>query len=535
MHLSDILQFPGCRIDSIHNSTDALVIRLSTIAKEAPCKACGTLSSHVHSYYVRHPSDLPILDKRVRLEVRSRRFRCRNCNCAKVTFAEELPSFLPAYARQTSRLARALVQSGLELGGQAAARLLPHLRMATSRDTVLRMLRRYLSKNRLNPSAIIGVDDWAVRKRCSYGLIVVDLLKSRVIDLLPDRTPDTISEWLQRHPRVSVIARDRSRELREGITAGAPHAIQVADRFHLLQNLTDTLYKIVQSRHGDIKKLVKSGAGNLTESEPARADHLSTTLIAEPSAAALRRQARIEQAKTRHADGWTIKAIAEQMGCHPKTISRYLRLDDEGWVEQRRKRRTLLSPHKPYLMKRWAAGVRKGTVLFKEIQERGYEGGITRLRDFLRQLKHQTANGSRADNDTPSQLPRLISARQLAFSMGRPPECLPNSTVQLVRLLETDLYLSETIALAREFTQLVSERKADQFPGWLARAKAAQAPPMRRFALSLEGDLAAVTAALQYEWSNGPTEGHVNRLKMLKRQMYGRAKLDLLRIRMLGT
>lgn len=164
MHLFDLIQFPGCGLESIQLCGDTVELRASTMIRTAECPNCGTKSESVHSYYLRHPADLPIGDKFVQLQLRTRRFRCSNRTCPKVTFAERLPQILPKYARRTSRLTEAIYQAGLELGGQAATRLLPHLRIAVSRDTVLRILRREFRSRSVNtePSVVVGIDDWAI-------------------------------------------------------------------------------------------------------------------------------------------------------------------------------------------------------------------------------------------------------------------------------------------------------------------------------------------------------------------------------------
>lgn len=536
MYLFDLIQFSGCRLESIQLCGDTVKLKMATSRKEATCPKCGKRSESVHSYYLRHPADLPIGDKFVQLQLRSRRFRCANGACPKVTFAERLPQLLPEYARRTSRLTEAIFQAGLELGGQAATRLLPHLRIAISRDTVLRILRREFRGHQPEPSIVIGIDDWAIRKQMTYGLIVVDLLNRRVIDLLPSRSSETTSEWLRQHPEVEIVARDRSQELRDGITNGAPRAVQVADRFHLLQNLTDTLYKTVQKRHGAIKKLVKSLHSDTSDNGQRAPEPPATVPDTAPTAADFERRARIEQARQLHGSGWTMKAIAEEMGRHPKTIGRYLRIDEADWAQNRRNRKKLLDPYKSYLLKRWEAGCRKGTVHYEEIKALGYQGKITLLRDFLRQLKQNSKAAALYGAEVQVGQPRVLSLRQLAFSMGRPEDTLGREAAQLVRLLhDHDAILAEAIVLGREFTQIVNRRDVEGFEVWLARARVSRVLSLQRFAKSLERDVDAVIAALELSWSNGPTEGFVNRLKLIKRHMYGRAKLDLLRIRVIGA
>jgi transposase len=361
-----------------------------------------------------------------------------------------------------------------------------------------------------------------------YGAIVVDLESGDVLDLRSDRSPEVIAAWLKQRPGIEVVSRDRSNQIREGIDQGAPQAIQVADRFHLLQNLTETIYKVIQPKQKLIKDLFKTAATDHFQDQPISND--------EPTAADLRRWDRIEQVHRWHEIGWTAKAIAAEIGIHAKTVRRYLRLTDFQPLT-RPKRSQLLDPYKPYLRQRWAEGCHQAVLLYQEIQAQGYLGKRTQLQDFLRSLKVKSPSLD------PQHLEMVTTWQQLplsklAFAIGRPEATWPDKTWLLsgLKLLhEQDDVLAETIDLARTFTQMISLRVVDQLDPWLKQALTAKATPIRRFAASLMADLSAVRAALQYHWSNGRVEGTINRLKNLKRQMYGRAKLDLLKIRLMGA
>src|SRR4051794_13536120 len=196
------------------------------------CPECGYASRAVHSRYRRPPADLPALGRAVRLALRLRRFYCRNAACPRRTFAEHLPELISPHARRTGRLAEAQARVGAALGGEGSARLLQHLAMPASADTVLRLIRN-LPLPEPEPPRVVGVDDWALRKGHTYGTIVVDLDRRRVLDLLPDRTAETLADWLRGQPQIAVVARDRSTEYARGIGLGAPGATQVADRWRV--------------------------------------------------------------------------------------------------------------------------------------------------------------------------------------------------------------------------------------------------------------------------------------------------------------
>jgi transposase len=247
--------FPDCRVEQVTRAGSKRVeFAIRATRPQAACPTCLTPSNTLHSYYRRHPADLPSLGQAVCLSLSVRRFCCRNPDCPRQTFAEPLPGLLNRRARRTQRLASAQAQVGIALGGEAAARLLQRLAMPTSADTVLRLVRA-LPLPEAEPPRILGVDDWALKKGQTYGTILVDLEARRVIDLLPERTAPALASWLEAHPSIEAVVRDRSSEYGRGATLGAPEAVQVADRWHLLYNLRQMLGRWLAGIHGRLQAL----------------------------------------------------------------------------------------------------------------------------------------------------------------------------------------------------------------------------------------------------------------------------------------
>jgi transposase len=232
----------------------SVLLQLTTTAPTACCPRCTAQSASVHSRYQRQLTDLPWGTRPVRIRLTVRKFICRNSRCRRRIFTERVPELVASHARKTHRLITALQAIGVALGGQAGVRLAYDLGLPASRDTLLRLVRR-LPLPVIPPLRVIGVDDWAHRKRQRYGTIVVDLERGRPVALLNDREADSLADWLRAHPGVTIIARDRLKAYRDDARAGAPQATQVADRFHLLKNLAEALDQIF-STHGKALKAV---------------------------------------------------------------------------------------------------------------------------------------------------------------------------------------------------------------------------------------------------------------------------------------
>jgi transposase len=427
MEFTTLLADPAAiNIRSFVSKPHSITIVVQAMQPQARCPKCQHPSSCLHSHYQRTVADLPWHGVTVKLQLQTRKFRCRNELCVQKVFCERLPKVVNAYARKTIRLNGALTVLAFALGGEAGARAACGLNLHVSGDTLLRRIRS-AAITEVSNLKVLGVDDWAKRKGHSYGTILVDLEQHRPIDLLPDRESTTLAAWLTAHPGIEIISRDRSQAYALGIHEGAPHAFQIADRFHLLMNVREVLKKFLlrQSRQ-------------------------------------LRRQTMIVKLKT--------KSVVE-----------------DDCYEQCRLR---LLPH------------------------------------LQRSKQHQRRNRVVPRRELPSP-------DQAAWMLLRPEKLNDEEKKVVDDLCQFLPEVRRAQELARDFFAIVKERKAEALRVWLIDALKSQIPEFINFANGIMQDLEAVKAALTYEWSQGQVEGQVNRLKLLKRQMYGRAKLDLLRARVL--
>lgn len=537
----------------------SIVLRMEALPTAAQCPKCLQLSCRIHSRYRRKLADLPWASIPVRIEICVRRFFCDNPECARGIFSERLTTIAAPWARRTQRLAETQRQIGLATGGSAGASLCQALGCPAEVDLLLNLVRTRTLPQSSTPR-VLGVDDWAKRKGQSYGTILVDHERQCVIDLLDDRAPEALAKWLRSHPGVEIVTRDRAEAYAQGIRDGAPEALQVADRWHLLKNLTEAVTKVFHDHQSAIQRQLRSvaaSAGSAAGAQPGEPATKTAQIEAIPganatatpapvddspkslTAAADRRGQRAAEAHALRQQGWKVKAIARHLNCHPKTISRYLRRQ-LPLLPRRTTRSTKLDAFKGYLLERWNDGCHNASQLFREIEEKDYAGSITLVRTFAVALR--CASGIAPASRQPGgriiaweEIRRPPTCRHLAWLTAQSTSRLGDGDQQALGMVsDINPTLKTTVELAQQFSTMVCQRQPDGFDQWLDQATQSGISALRSFANGLRNDYAAVRAALTLIWSNGRTEGFVNRLKAVKRRGYGRAKLDLLRCQMLA-
>jgi transposase len=535
-----------------------LIVSVKSIA--AICPFCGTLSSRVHSHYQRALADLPCAGWSMRLLWTVRRFFCDHPECPHVTFSEQVPSVACRYARKTNRLVQQQTGIAFEVGGEPGSRLSTSLKVPTSPDTLLRFIRTAPEEIFPNPQ-FLGVDDWAIRKGQTYGTILVDLETHRAIDLLCERSADEFANWLKAHPGITMISRDRSREYAKGASQGAPEARQVADRWHLLKNLREALELFLEQNRACLYAAANSenelAGQSVARSEREIQEPMVSKETTQPidltkaelsptkalKVQQIRREKRLDRYRKvieMHQQGCGIREIARLMQIDRVTVRKYIQAEGFPEIAQRRKTPSKLDPYSQFLKERWDAGCHNRLQLWREIRKQGFTGSQqsvyiwARQRGLLKTPKQEPARKQATNKFYLSKVHPWSASRAVWLLLREEEELKPEEQLALVRMKQEEPKVELAIVLAQEFRSMVKNRQLELLPGWLNRAKKSEIDALKGFVNGLLQDLPAVEAALSLPWSNGVTEGQVNRLKLVKRKMYGRANFDLLRRRFLG-
>jgi transposase len=547
--LSQLLRAPiGSRLVRADLNDDTLTLGIVTTASHSTCPSCRRESWRIHSHYSRKLVEEPIFGHRVRLQITLHRFFCQDELCPRRIFVEPLHGFAARYARTTTRLARTHLEIGLALGGEAGARLAEKLAAPTSPDTLLRRIKRAGARSP-EPPRFVGIDDWAWRKGQRYGTIVVDLETSEVIDLLPDRDASTVKAWLDAHPGVELVSRDRASSYSQAATEAAPQAQQVADRWHPLKNVREAIERLLERHLPIIIEALKPAYPDpgRTEASPDEVPSPAVDPVPEerssvsPRKAAAqdkrhRRVERFQQVQELHRQGTPIRQIARDLAMTRKSVRRFLGHEKYPESVPRRRRRSVMDAHREWIDSKIAEGKINAAELHRELAARGVRLSYATFRRSLTNRLGRAGKAHPRVNAAKPKPKRPPSPRQLSFDWVRRPEKRTvEARARLDKIRAASPDLTAALDLADEFKSLIRKQSSGTLRDWLIRAETSPCPEVRHFAEGLRRDESAVNAAITLPWSNGPVEGHVNRLRLIKRQMFGRAGFALLRARVLNA
>ena len=513
---------PGVVVEHQDVGADRILVSGRLASLEAGCPACGTLSRSCHSRYVRTLADLPVGGRAVAILLTVRRFRCATPGCRRRTFSEDVGGQIGRrYGRRSARCDQVVHAVGIALGGRPGSRMMARLAAPCSKDTLLRIIRRTASHlpttARVGPLAgprVIGIDDFAWRRGHRYGSIVVDLERRTVIDILPDRERETVANWFRANRQVEVICRDRGASYGAAASAAAPQAIQVADRWHLFENASAAFLQVVRAELPLLRKALAPKAA-IDPATLTRAEWLQWE-------GALARSAVNAQVEALASARTPIKQIARVTGIARQTVRRILRGVRHDVF---RSRQSSLDPWQARLETEWDAGCRNGAELWRRMRAAGFTGGLRVVTEWVTKRRRDEKIGQPAGAS--------VSARSIARDITSERASGSARVAMVNAIVETaSPALIEARTLLDQFHAMMRTRKPEKLELWI---EAAQTSHIAAFAAGIRTDQAAVHAAIVEPWSSGQVEGQITRLKLVKRQMYGRANLDLLKARLMAA
>ncbi len=532
MESNPLLPLPeGMQIDQIQASENEVSITIIATHPTSCCPLCRHPSSSIHSRYRRTVRDAPCGGRRVHLALCVRKFFCRNPLCERKIFTERLPELVRPWAKMTIRYCQQLTSLGLATCGKGGTRLAARLGMQTSRQTILRRIMD-LPDPPLGSILYLGIDDFSFRRGCQFGTILVNLESHRVVDLLPDRKAETSAAWMRQQLDLMVVSRDRGGEYASAATQGAPQALQCADRFHLLKNLGEALEGFLA--HHLAAHCKRQTQATLDEQAPVwqskRTARPSPKLECLQQHRREERLAHYEQVIALRKLGMSQAAIARQVAIGASTVQSWLAA---GTFPERKPREQAshLDRYLPYLFQRWEDGCHNIACLFRELVEQGYKGSYESVRDNLVRL---LPTGRKNEASSSSKAPALATSRQAVFLFLRRPEKLRvEEQEQLCKLRQIHSEVDRAYDLVQQFAHMLRTRTGEHLDGWLDQVECSGLPELQSFAMGVKKDKDAVRAGLTWWINNGMVEGHVTKLKLIKRQGYGRAGFPLLRKRVL--
>jgi len=505
---------PGFHVENAIHDGATTIITVRPTSKSSRCPNCAAIAERVHSRYLRRLADLPLSGQQVRLVVIARRFRCDAVSCRRAIFTERFSAdVLAPWARRTARLDCLVHHLGLALGGRPAASFARRLMLPVSNDTLLRAVRRR-GRPVIPAPTVIGIDDWAWKRNQRYGTIICDLERRRPIRLLPDREPATAQAWLAAQPQIVIVARDRGGAYSLAATKALPQATQVADRWHLMENASHAFLDAVRKSMRQIRSAIGAAAVGpdlLTAAERIQYEGY------------LRREDANATILARAKNGAPIKQIVRETGHSRGLVRRILRGQRSDVF---RTRESSLEAYLPWLDAQWTAGLHNGSELWRRLKSQGFRG-------CLRVVSEWAGRRRRAEKADAASLRRVPSARAIARLMTTGRDTLSKSEAVTIAAIENGApLLVEARSIIAAFHAMIRTKDEGELDAWIEQAKVSLVASLAKGVIK---DRAAVRAGIISAWTNGQTEGQITKLKLVKLQMYGRAKIDLLEARLIGA
>ena len=493
------------------------------------CPYCGRISHRVHSRYVRTIQDLSILGRRVVLYLEVRKFFCDNEDCRKKTFAEQPGDEVFRYRRRTCRCERAVARHGISVSSDSASRLLEHMGIQISPSTVLRDVHR-MRPSQYQQVKEVGVDDWAWRKGTTYGSIIIDLVNGWPIDLLGDRETDSFHSWMEEHEQVSLVSRDRSTDYSSAIAALDKPIDEVADKFHLVKNAYDRFSKLIAENYDDYRQAVRKEE----QSEEAYESCSQKSAKQPEKQKTDSRDIMFREIKELQAKGLKPTTISKKLGIARQTAGKYCKM--ESLPPRNSKLRNEYYLYDRYVEQENAKG-RALSSIFEEIKAKGFSGSLSPFYDHYKYLS-DGHRGYRPKGWKPDKKDKPIDERSVLVPIKSLTALIDKSIrnkgitadeQSTMDTLNTLGWFREMYEATHEFYQVITGTSTVELVRWMKRYWKTGLSTLKTFIIGIMKDFKAVRNTIRLNVTNGITEGYVNKLKAVKRVMYGRAGIELLK------
>lgn len=530
--ITSIYQSSDIIIENVNHGKDGVTLYAKSARRSGVCPYCGSESRHVHSRYIRKIHDLSILGKTVLLIFESRKFFCKNKDCEKKTFAEQPGNEIFRYRRHTRRSELTIIRHGLVMSSNDVTKLLSFIGIQLSSSTILRYLHR-LSPFDYEGIKEIGVDDWAWRKGVSYGTIVIDLQNGYPIDLLGDRNEKSFRTWLKEHKQIKLVSRDRSTDYSSAIASTKHHVIEVADKFHLIKNIQERFAKLISEHYFDYRNKIRekeSKDGFLLQREQVSIPYVHPQKVNGNS-----RIIKFTEVKELQQKGFNPFAISKKLGIARQTATKFCKLQE---LPARKSRNNY--PLYDRYVEDGAANGKALKTLYVEICEMGFEGSLTPFYEHYNYLSNEVRK-HKADRFKADRKVKPVDERSMIMSLKRISTIVENSIYQskidtsgeeLIATLSEFNWFKQMYDATKSFYDIITGTEPYKLIRWMKEYWNTNLQTLKTFLLGVKKDYKAVKNTIKYDITNGITEGFVNKLKVVKRIMYGRAGLELLKRKM---
>ena len=537
--IKQLIDMPTLKLQKIDYYENIIRIYASVKSHRSKCPSCEKYSKRVHDYYYRTINDLPVFQNRTIILLKTRKFKCGNNRCHRKVFSEHTPDIV-RYSRRTSRATRILETFAIELTGRLGSILSKQMHLTVSSSTITRIAYSQPLPD-INQPRVLGVDDWAYRKGVSYGTILIDMETSRPIELLPSRDGQVLKDWLLKNNDVKIITRDRANSYTAAINEACPNAVQIADRFHLLMNLSDALDTYFKSVSPKIRSLIMAKSNeflDLQENEDKK--ELRTTkpqampVTQEPAEPKVdQRLEKFNKVKELQAKGVSILRISKNLSMNRTTVRSYFL--QETLSPRSHSKSTNIELFTGHILSRLNTNGYIIKDIIEEIKGLGFNGSKTQAYHNINIIKENhgiCTQGFAQIQCTRIPYVRPLNSRRLVRYIGsRMTEITDHyERYYLQTLLDNITELRIVRKLVQIFKTMLA-RGCGNIRRWIDFVKLSKykLAGLKAFARGLSRDIKAVENGINMPWSNGAVEGHVNRIKSIKRQMYGRASFELLR------